>query len=76
MKRALAARPSLPFAIPDGISYARIDRDTGQLATPTCPRIIEEVFLSGTEPHDFCTQHGGEQTTLRRLGGWLRRIIR
>jgi len=74
MKRALAARPSTPFPVPDGITFASIDRDTGQLATPTCPRIIQEAFLAGTEPHEYCTQHGGEP--LRGFRRWLQRIIR
>ncbi len=33
MMRALAGRPSIPFAEPEGISFADIDRDTGKLAT-------------------------------------------
>src|SRR4029079_4093898 len=34
MKRALAGRSSVSFKVPDGLAFADIDRDTGQLATP------------------------------------------
>src|SRR5207244_6260630 len=37
MKRALAGRQSLPFEVPDGISFVEIDADTGKLAQPGCP---------------------------------------
>ena len=57
MKNALAGRQSLPFDAPDGIGWAEIDHDTGQLAAPFCPRIINSPFLAGTEPTDSCEQH-------------------
>ena len=57
MKRALAGRGSLAFKVPDNITYADIDRDTGQLATPSCTRVITEVFAAGTEPREFCQLH-------------------
>jgi len=34
MKAATAGRGSTPFEVPDGISFAEIDRDTGKLALP------------------------------------------
>ena len=57
MMRALAGRPSLPFDPPDGIAFADIDRDTGRLATPACPRVLREAFIPGTEPPDICHLH-------------------
>jgi penicillin-binding protein 1B len=57
MSRALAGRPDQPFAVPPGIVYAEIDRDTGQLAGPLCPRLFKEAFLSGTEPTVPCEVH-------------------
>ena len=57
MIRALAGRPSPSFQAPEGITYVDIDRDTGMLAGPTCPRIFSEAFLQGTEPHELCTLH-------------------
>jgi membrane carboxypeptidase/penicillin-binding protein len=57
MKVALAGRPSIPFAVPEGITFADIDRDTGKLALPTCPRVFNESFLAGTEPTEYCELH-------------------
>ena len=50
MKSALAGRPSVPFEAPEGISFVEIDRDTGKLAVPGCPRTYTESFAVGTEP--------------------------
>ena len=41
----------------DGITSAEIDRDTGKLALPTCPRTLTESFLAGTEPREYCELH-------------------
>ncbi|HET9372760.1 MAG TPA: PBP1A family penicillin-binding protein, partial [Vicinamibacterales bacterium] len=57
MKDALAGRSSPPFSVPDGVSFVEIDRDTGQMATPTCPRMTNEAFLAGTEPLVACELH-------------------
>src|SRR6185312_11626221 len=42
MMRALAGHQSQPFEAPDGVTYVDIDRDTGALATPACPRVFNE----------------------------------
>jgi penicillin-binding protein 1B len=57
MKRALAGRPSVGFEAPGGITFVDIDRDTGKLALPGCPRVYNESFLSGTEPTEYCELH-------------------
>jgi penicillin-binding protein 1B len=57
MMKALAGRPNVGFEAPAGISFVEIDRDTGQIATPICPRITVEAFLSGTEPRAACEIH-------------------
>ncbi len=57
MIRALAGHPNIPFAEPPGIVTVTIDRDTGQLAGPYCPRVFRESFLSGTEPTVTCEVH-------------------
>jgi penicillin-binding protein 1B len=78
MKSALIGRPNVPFAVPDAIVLADIDRDSGQLATPWCPRVFREAFVFGTEPLEACSLHGGNRVTrwFRRFGGAVRRIIR
>jgi penicillin-binding protein 1B len=57
MKRALAGHDSIAFEPPDGVSFVEIDRDTGRLALPTCPRVTSEAFLAGTEPLENCDLH-------------------
>jgi penicillin-binding protein 1B len=57
MKSALGGRANLPFEPPDGISFVEIDRDTGKLATPACPRTMTESFATGTEPYEMCPLH-------------------
>jgi penicillin-binding protein 1B len=57
MKAATAGEPNAEFEVPDGITFAQIDRDTGKLATPWCPRTLTESFLAGTEPTEYCELH-------------------
>lgn len=57
MMKALAGRPNLGFEAPEGISFVEVDRDTGKLATPICPRVTIEAFLAGTEPRTACELH-------------------
>jgi penicillin-binding protein 1B len=57
MKRALAGHDNVSFEPPEGISFVEIDRDTGRLALPTCPRITTESFLAGSEPLEVCDLH-------------------
>ena len=76
-KRALAARPDIPFTAPGGLVTAEIDKDTGGLATPACPHTMLETFLPGTEPKEHCTVHGGAvSNSIFKLGDWLKKIIR
>ena len=58
MSRALAGLESPTFQTPEGIVYVDIDRDTGMLAGPTCPRVFSEAFIQGTEPKEPCHLHG------------------
>ncbi len=57
MKAAIAGHPNVEFQAPDGITWAEVDRDTGKLALPGCPRTITESFASGTEPAEYCELH-------------------
>ena len=57
MKRALAGHTNQAFEAPQGISFVEIDKDTGRLALPTCPRAATEAFLAGTEPLEVCELH-------------------
>lgn len=57
MMKALAGRANTGFDAPGGVSFVEVDRDTGKIATPTCPRVTNEAFLSGTEPLAGCELH-------------------
>lgn len=57
MMKALAGRANAGFEAPGGVSFVEVDRDTGKIATPTCPRVTNEAFLSGTEPLAGCELH-------------------
>ena len=45
------------FPVPSDIVTAEIDPETGELATPACPRRMTEVFISGTQPRVECPLH-------------------
>ena len=57
MKNALAGRGGSTLDAPEGVSFVEIDRDTGKIATPTCPRVTNEAFIAGTEPLGVCELH-------------------
>jgi penicillin-binding protein 1B len=54
------------FAAPSGVVNIRIDAETGELATPDCPHVRNEVFIEGTQPVEFCHLHGGARTPVAR----------
>jgi len=58
MNAALSGRPAAEFPPPpEGIVFVAIDRDTGLLARPACPRTRDELFVAGTEPRELCPVH-------------------
>ena len=55
MEEALKSYPVRDFPVPEGISFLKVDSDSGKLALPTCPKQHLESFLKGTEPREFCS---------------------
>jgi penicillin-binding protein 1B len=55
------------FSIPPGIVSARIDPDSGELATAACPKTQTEYYLAGTQPVQYCPLHQGVST---QIAGW------
>ena len=47
---ALAGKPAVPFRVPPGIRFVRVERGTGALPGPASDDVIVEAFLPGTEP--------------------------
>ena len=56
MNRALAGRENVSFAVPEGITFAEIDRVTGKLPTPACPMTVRSAFIEGTVPTQTCEE--------------------
>ena len=50
MKDAHESLPITTFPIPQGIVFANIDGETGQLASATSKNVIRQAFAEGTEP--------------------------
>ncbi|MHB8910174.1 MAG: PBP1A family penicillin-binding protein [Syntrophales bacterium] len=42
---------------PEGVVTARIDPESGQLATASCPQTLREDYLTGTAPKETCPLH-------------------
>ncbi|WP_410513014.1 PBP1A family penicillin-binding protein [Paenibacillus sp. BR2-3] len=57
-EKALENVPPKIFPIPDGVVSVYINPESGKLATPGCPQKKLETFISGTEPTEYCDQHG------------------
>lgn len=57
--RRVVPPDSPAFEVPVSIVARTVDPQTGQLATSGCPQTVEEVFIEGTEPTDYCAIHGG-----------------
>jgi penicillin-binding protein 1B len=57
MKAATAGRSSVPFDVPDGVSFVDICAESGKLPAPSCPKTIKESFVAGTEPTQTCEIH-------------------
>lgn len=50
MKAAHENLPQMTLQIPEGIVFANIDSDTGELASSSSKNIVRQAFLEGTEP--------------------------
>ncbi len=53
MQEILKDEPNEDFAVPEGISFAYINPNTGKLAMPTERNKFLEAFIAGTEPQSF-----------------------
>lgn len=77
MKKVLSGKPDLPFRAPQGITSVKIDRLTGLLATENCPDVIDEYFIEGTEPKEYCKLHQpGITDGLNRIMEWIKGILK
>jgi penicillin-binding protein 1B len=61
------------FSPPEGVKVVALDPRTLQLATPSCPIRLEEVFVVGTEPTQFCGQHTNRMMVKVPVAWWVSR---
>lgn len=62
MQNALRNTPVSDFTPPSSlVTGVEICTESGQLASPLCPDIRYDTFISGTEPRDVCTIHSDGQ---------------
>src|SRR5690606_9193295 len=59
-----------PWVVPIDLVTARVDRESGHLATSHCPEehVVTEMFLPGTEPRTYCPLHPAPS-----IENWVRR---
>ncbi len=58
MKEVLAGSPVKDFSVPEGIVFAKIDVETGLLATPESGNFVFEAFKEGTAPTEYAIKEG------------------
>ena len=56
MSAALEGKPVQDFIAPDSVVFAKIDRDTGLLASPYSKQTVFQSFKKGTEPTEYATK--------------------
>ncbi len=56
MKKYFEGKPVEDFKVPPNIIFVKIDSYTGKLAMPFCLHTLNEAFIPGTEPKEFCTE--------------------
>jgi membrane carboxypeptidase/penicillin-binding protein len=59
MVAVTAGQPDADFPAPQGVVLTDVDKTSGGLASPYCPRnvIVQMAFKSGTEPQTPCPLH-------------------
>jgi membrane carboxypeptidase/penicillin-binding protein len=64
MKRVLENSPDIPFQTPGDVVELPICASSGLLATPFCPRVVNEYFLKDSAPLKKCDIHVSEATSV------------
>ena len=65
MRKAAASRPVVDFPRPENVISVSIDPATGYLAAAECPARRDEFYIAGTEPVEYCPEHGGSLPILK-----------
>lgn len=59
MRKAVLVKGAGDFVRPENVVSVSIDTKSGLLATPDCQESRDEVYISGTEPVEYCPIHRG-----------------
>ena len=62
MLQALKDKPATPFRVPEGVSFVRVNHDTGKPAQPGDAKVMLEAFKTGSSPYDQQTVMGDAGT--------------
>ena len=68
MRNALADTPALPFRVPEGIRFVRVDSKTGLAAGENSKNVLVEAFRIGTEPSRANVRADGGDTPVLTEG--------
>ena len=69
MKETLKGYKQREYQVPKGVSFVRIDADTGELPSAKTKKTIVEVFVQGTEPQKNGTRSQQVAPTVGGAGG-------
>ncbi|MBY6037408.1 penicillin-binding protein [Fictibacillus nanhaiensis] len=81
MKDVLKDEKILSFQQPEGVTAVTINPKNGKLATDSCPVTRISYYEKGTEPVEFCDEHGVSEEIKEKLEkkekekGFFRRIF-
>ena len=56
MDEVLKERPVVDFQVPNGVIFAKIDAETGLLASPYSVKTVFQAFKEGTEPKEYSSK--------------------
>ena len=69
MEEALKDAPVYSFKPTEGVVGVLINPETGLLATDECPIQRFTYFIKGTEPTEYCSEHGGSGASRKNDNG-------
>jgi membrane carboxypeptidase/penicillin-binding protein len=67
MEGALKNKQILSFEQPEGVTAVTINPKNGKLATESCPVTRISYYEKGTEPVEFCDEHGVSKEIKEKL---------
>jgi membrane peptidoglycan carboxypeptidase len=56
------------FVVPENMIKVKICATTGTLPCAKCPKIVEEIFVKGTEPQNFCSDESFKDLVIEDQG--------